>query len=332
MFDVEYYSELVNRRLREGGDPGKENSLDGILAEIEQRGEFHIRDSARLCRGLPIDINLHDQNADGPHVAYPHYHDFFELIYVYRGEIGNLVNRRVEVTVDPSHVLLMNPNARHVLRAGREDSVIFNLLLRRSFIEDTLLNLIGADNAIFHFFLNSIYGEQEMRDFLFLPVNEEIQAHIHSIIREHCEEKPFYEQMIVSNLVLLFGEFARIQKQQADSESTQLAAEGKLPDILRYMKLNYAAVTLQSAAAHFNYSEAYFSRLIKKQTGKSFTEILSGIRFGTACNYLKNSSLTAEKISEIIGYQNVGNFFRAFKRIYGVSPSDFRRQSKPPGK
>lgn len=328
MFDPLYYQKLVQQRIMESGRPGRENPREQLLEEIRRTGEYHIHDSARLERGLPIDISIHQPGATGPHAENPHYHDFFELLYVYRGSVVNVVHRQEHVTVDSKHVLLMNPNSRHLPLCDELDTIAFNIMLRRSFIEETVLNLIGGNNFVYHFFLHSIYGENEMRDYLFLPVNDEIEMHIHSMIREHCEEKPFYEQMLVSNLILLLGEFARIQKQETDLESQRLIGSGKLSDMLRYIQLHYATVTLQSMAEHFSYSDAYLSRLIKKETGKSFSEIVSGIRFHTTCNYLKHSTLTIEKISDIVGYQNVGNFFRAFKKNCGVSPSDYRRQNQ----
>ena len=44
--------------------------------------------------GWAVDINLHDPVTPGPHIKYPHYHDFFELIYVYKGEMHTIVNQK----------------------------------------------------------------------------------------------------------------------------------------------------------------------------------------------------------------------------------------------
>ena len=44
--------------------------------------------------------------------------------------------------------------------------------------------------------------------------------------------------------------------------------------IMRYLQEHYADATLEHAAAYFNYSTSYFSRMVKHNTGCNFTELL----------------------------------------------------------
>lgn len=328
MFDVAKYVKRTNQRAFENGPP--EDVVFSRSPGENSRREFKIQNSRALNRGCYVDIGVHfvPSECSANQTMLFHFHDFFELVYVHSGTLLNEIDYTEQVQLDKNQVLLLNPNARHRLLCNDPNAVIFNLMLSRSFVEHTLLSLFDEDNLIFYFFLNSIYDGDRIRSFLTLPLNPTVEQRIQCIIQEHCDQHPLCQQMIAANLLMLFGEFARLHKEEIDEESEQLAQSSDIKDILRYLRLHFSTVTLSSISKKFCYSESYFSRMIKQKTGKRFTELLGEIRLETACNYLKNSDLPVEKISEIVGYQNPANFFRMFKKSLATSPNDFRRQQR----
>ena len=86
--------------------------------------------------------------------------------------------------------------------------------------------------------------------------------------------------------------------------------------------------TIQEAASHFGYNPAYFSRLLKRETGMSPSEILAKTRLENAAVLLRHETLTSAQIASACGFANPFYFSREFKRFYGVSPSVFRK-TKP---
>jgi len=58
----------------------------------------------------------------------------------------------------------------------------------------------------------------------------------------------------------------------------------------------------------------------------SYRHLLDSIRLESAKKHLTSTHLNIEEIAFEIGYRNVGNFSRAFKRWTGKSPSAFRRR------
>jgi two-component system response regulator YesN len=79
---------------------------------------------------------------------------------------------------------------------------------------------------------------------------------------------------------------------------------------------------LYSVALHFNLAEKYFSRFFKEQVGENFSCYLEKIRMRQAKVLLACKKKTIQEIAEQVGYQNTNTFYKAFKRIYGVSPRD----------
>ena len=62
------------------------------------------------------------------------------------------------------------------------------------------------------------------------------------------------------------------------------------------------------------------------ERGASFHELLNDIRRDLACNYLKQSRVSVTEITFLLGFTDVSNFTRAFKRWTGMSPTRYRGQ------
>ena len=83
---------------------------------------------------------------------------------------------------------------------------------------------------------------------------------------------------------------------------------------------------LEEIAEQFHFSKEYTSRLIKSSTGRTFTQIHRNIRMNKATTLLANTNITINSIAEEIGYLNPEHFNRTFKKVYGMSPGDYRKK------
>lgn len=63
-------------------------------------------------------------------------------------------------------------------------------------------------------------------------------------------------------------------------------------------------------------------------SGLTFTCIHTEVRFALACDLLQNPALTIEQIAALLGYSEPSNFRRAFKRLYNLTPTEFRKSVK----
>ena len=63
-----------------------------------------------------------------------------------------------------------------------------------------------------------------------------------------------------------------------------------------------------------------------KETGRKFTEILLEKRMERAALLLRNTTLSIEEISSLLGYSNHSNFFKAFKEYYKKTPREYLRE------
>lgn len=99
-----------------------------------------------------------------------------------------------------------------------------------------------------------------------------------------------------------------------------------IEDIQNYIMENYQnpSLGLSTVSIEFRISEGYVSTLFKEQTEINFTEYVESIRLKRACELLKESNNTIEDIAAMVGYNSVHSFRRAFKRVHGMSPRDYR--------
>lgn len=106
-----------------------------------------------------------------------------------------------------------------------------------------------------------------------------------------------------------------------------LKRNNKIKSILQYMEDNFknTGMGLAMVSEQFGLSEGYLSALFKEEMNVNFADYLEDLRMKEACRLLKEGGLVAD-IAERTGYNSVQSFRRAFKRVLGVSPSEYRTE------
>jgi YesN/AraC family two-component response regulator len=83
-------------------------------------------------------------------------------------------------------------------------------------------------------------------------------------------------------------------------------------------------LTLNKVADQIYVSQWHLSKLLNKQEGKNFSEILNQIRINKAKELLKDPALRIADIAEMVGFVEVAHFSRVFKKVAGVSANEYR--------
>jgi len=98
--------------------------------------------------------------------------------------------------------------------------------------------------------------------------------------------------------------------------------------ILDYIERNYNQdLKLETIASLFNYNRDYLGKKIKDKTGKHFNTYLDYIRFKRAKQLLIEGHKVYQ-VAQKTGFKDVNYFYKKFKLYVGVSPSDYRQNSK----
>lgn len=101
----------------------------------------------------------------------------------------------------------------------------------------------------------------------------------------------------------------------------------RLNDVFQYTLDHYqTSISLEEVAQVANLSIPAFCRYFKLHTRKSYIRFLNEVRISAACKLLKESPLNISQICFEIGFQNLSNFNRQFKKIMGYTPSQYREK------
>jgi two-component system response regulator YesN len=84
-------------------------------------------------------------------------------------------------------------------------------------------------------------------------------------------------------------------------------------------------LTLQSVAEHVHLHPNYLSDLFKQATGQNFIDHVIQVRIDVAIELLKEDKYKWYEISDKVGYQSSKHFTKLFKKLVGMSPSDFKK-------
>ncbi|MEM9823111.1 MAG: AraC family transcriptional regulator [Bacteroidota bacterium] len=100
---------------------------------------------------------------------------------------------------------------------------------------------------------------------------------------------------------------------------------GRIKIVYDFMIKNFKKeVSVKEVADLLNISEAAFYKFIKKQTKKTYTQIINEFRINYATKLLMNTDKSISQICFESGYNNVSYFNRKFREIMNQTPANFK--------
>ena len=115
---------------------------------------------------------------------------------------------------------------------------------------------------------------------------------------------------------------------EAVNAAGQTSAERLAVQAMDYIRENYSNqdLGLNDICDYLNISTSRFSSLFKEATGRTFTEVLTGVRMERAKQLLRQTSLKNYEIAEKVGFSDPHYFSIAFKKMTGKTPKEYARE------
>ena len=269
-----------------------------------------------------VEISMHNRYTP----LFLHKHAFFEMIYVYSGTCENTIEGN-KIIMREGDICIMAPDVNHTMGVFNDDSIVFNIIIRRSTFREIFEGVFTDDTALSLFFNRILYANTTNSYILFISKDyEPLQQVIKFLIWEGSKKEKYYKPAMENLLRTAFCFMLR--RQEAIVVSSSLTTEHpEILHILRYIQDNYKTVNLKELSETFKYSPDYLGKLIKQNTGTTFIKILRDIKFKKACNMLLNTNLNVIDICYEVGYESVEYFNRSFKKLCGMTPTEYRKQS-----
>ena len=138
--------------------------------------------------------------------------------------------------------------------------------------------------------------------------------------------KPFRDQDLMSAI-------ARVREKEGaaqPAEDTLLLPKGDkskyVLQTLNYIAEHYADtdINIASIARHIGISEGHLSHVFKKETNYTALGYLTQYRIHTARKLLRDCRYKVYEVAEMVGYRDVAYFGSTFKKLTGMSPSEYQ--------
>ncbi len=266
-------------------------------------------------------VRWHEHDYPGPYCRW-NYHPELELHLIRHGTGRFIVGDRIG-TFGPGHLVLVGPNLPH------------------EWISDLGPGEIKHErDAVLHFDEDWLRRSSRV-----LPELDDIHQLVHDARRglefsgdaaleaaEHLEAVGTTQgSHRLSHLFALLATLA----DAPSNERTTLAQEWFTPrgervaevmDLtLRYILDNLGdEIRMSELARQAGMSDSAFSKCIVRASNLTFTDLVRQLRLSQACRLLTHTDATIATICHDVGYTNLSNFNRQFRRAYGTTPRDYR--------
>lgn len=172
------------------------------------------------------------------------------------------------------------------------------------------------------------YAQQAIRlgayRFLLKPSKEE---EILSALTDAIEELEIKksDERLMHNYKAKMEEFYDITSNKKENMEDKNKSSYLVKKAITYMKENYNNnIGLQTVADKLYISTWHLSKLLKKETGSTFIDLLNNIRINESKKLLEDPKYKIYEICSIVGFSDTAYFVRLFKKICGVTPTDYR--------
>ena len=104
-------------------------------------------------------------------------------------------------------------------------------------------------------------------------------------------------------------------------------ADGRMPDIMAHIQENFTrALSVAEVAREAGLTPNAFCRYFKRQTRRTFTDVVNEIRVNEACRLLRESTAPVTEVCFASGFGNLAHFHAEFRRRMRHSPLKYRKQ------
>ncbi|MBC2175356.1 AraC family transcriptional regulator [Listeria booriae] len=272
-----------------------------------------------------IFINKHHRFAEMP----THTHQFIELNYIYSGTSKQVINGK-EYIFTQGQFCLFDQNTSHSIAAMGENDILLNIIFRSETVKTTFIKTLESNKSIVSDFLLSAALSSSTKDHFIrfdAQNNDHLQLVMKLIFIEFFDPKDYSNEMINHYLAVIFMELARVFHENKQYQ-TRTSENATLFPMLEYIENNYKTLTLAEMATHFGFNKNYLSNKLRKETGKTLTDLISQQKLHHATHLLLYTDKKLEDIAEEAGYGSPSFFFKQFKHHYHMTPKQFREQNR----
>jgi AraC-like DNA-binding protein/uncharacterized cupin superfamily protein len=259
-----------------------------------------------------------------PHFTYPwHFHSEYELLYILEGEGTSFVADNIEV-FQAGDLVLMGSNLPHFWRSdasyfekkGKLKVKYMVIQFPNDFFKEQILNY-----PEFH-----VIGEMLERSSRGIRFSAEVAQKTTKKIFKIDKSKGLNRILLLLQLLqtlALTDEYKLLAGELYHDKSHNFTSD-RLTKVMHYLNTNYQhKIELKQVADIANLHPSAFCRFFKEKSGKSLSEFVNDMRISYACRLIIEGKMSVSQICFEVGFNNLSNFNRTFKKHTGFNPSNY---------
>ena len=219
---------------------------------------------------------------------------------------------------------LLQPDGLYTISPKTEARLYRVDFHREAFLRACLPALKGCPLLVSFFVHNSV--RSDMAFLHFHGVSPEIGALLCTMNREFEEKGAYYQTILLCSLINLLLQLSR--NCRIDTTANEPPAGQLLQRLMEYLVSHADSVTLGGMAEAFHYHPNTNAAVLKKGTGKNFSQLVQQTRMSNAAQLLRYSRLPAEEIAARCGYGNISYFYTRFHQYFGMTPGEYAERSR----
>lgn len=259
-----------------------------------------------------------------------HAHSYIEIAFVTAGngihKIGN-----EDYLCKKGEVYIINHDIPHQFIAESDNEFeIYNCIFKPQFFQYSLIDSKQFYSVTHTFLLKLLDGEAsfktpkialEQKDFL------RAQTLYDDMLYEFNTKEEGYTEVFRADLIKLIILILRTMKKDTAGNNVYKKND-LLEKVIHYIHDNfYKDITIEELSMMAFLSQSHFCRLFKEYSGMTVTEFTQRIRIKEACRLLYKTNKKIADIAAEVGYIDIKYFNSLFKKLTGLTPTDYKKQS-----
>lgn len=253
----------------------------------------------------------------------PHTHEFFELICQVCGEsVVNISSEKINFR--RGSIYILSPGTEHCIENVNDDAILLKVFLKKTDFDDIYRQIMRSDTLLSRFFSGALYSENggwlsfeagddnDVTDLLLRMRYHEVRS---------SPTDPVMKEALVMQL------FCRLVDKHIESAKTSTNTD-RVVKIISAIRADFRNITLEEVSERFHFSPGYISRIVKRATGMSFTELTEVLKLEHAEKLLRLTDLSIDDVATGAGFGCREFFHRKFKEKYSLTPSKYRKKCR----
>lgn len=249
----------------------------------------------------------------------PHFHEDIEMCTVTSGKMAYSVNGKT-IMLEEGDTIFINSNQIHYSMAIEEQTARYVIFIAHP-------GILNSSVVVEMQALRPIIDNKDLPYLRFRDIDEmtdKMYSLMHSLLAiRHCPFEITKQFFQIWDLIIKRSEIIGILGPEEVSDSRMQTFK----NMMHFISNNFQrTLTLEEIASSANISKSLCNLLFKQYVGESPISYLMHFRARKMAEYLRSSNLSMSEICSLSGFSGVSYMSETFKKFFGVSPREYRKQ------